>query len=55
MIGSVTENEEAEALAALNSLNIARLSEVISISTLFITRVERNFISYFDIFAMSQK
>jgi hypothetical protein len=43
----LTENEEAEALAALNRLDIARLNEVMTIFTRLIKCLKRNCISCF--------
>jgi hypothetical protein len=51
-IGFLNENREAEVLAALNRLDIARPNEVMIIFTRFLKCVEGNSISYFDIFLM---
>jgi hypothetical protein len=48
----LNENRETEALAALNSRDIARLNEVMVIFGRFINYVERNSISFFKIFLM---
>jgi hypothetical protein len=50
----LTENGKTEALAAPNRLDIARLIEIIAVSTRFIKCVEENCISFFDIFPMLQ-
>jgi hypothetical protein len=55
VIGFLTENGEMEALVALNCLDIARLNEIMVISTIFIKCVEGNSISYVDVFLMLQK
>jgi hypothetical protein len=52
MINFFTENEETEALVAVNRLDIARLNEVMAIFTRLIKYMEGTFISYFDFFAM---
>jgi hypothetical protein len=49
------ENQEKEALVALNCLGIARLTEAMDIFTRFIKCVKGNCISYFNIFLMLQK
>jgi hypothetical protein len=50
----LTENEETEALAVMNRLDIARPDKIMVIFTRFIKCVEGTFISYFDIFPMSE-
>jgi hypothetical protein len=51
----LTENEETEARAAPNLLDISRLNEVMVIFMGFIKHVEGNFSSYLDILPMLQK
>jgi hypothetical protein len=55
VIGFLNENREAEVLAALDRLDIARLNEGMVIFTRFIKCVEGNSISYSDIFPMLHK
>jgi hypothetical protein len=55
VIGFLNQNRETGVPPALNRLDITRQNEVMVIFTRFIKRVERNSISYFDIFSMFQK
>jgi hypothetical protein len=51
----MTENEENEAMAALNRLYVARLNEAMAVFSRFSKCVEGDFISHFNIFSMLQK
>jgi hypothetical protein len=55
MIGFSTENGELEDLTTLNSLDIAKLNELIVIVTWFIKCVEENCLSCFNILPIFHK
>jgi hypothetical protein len=53
--GFLKDKAETEAMAALNCLDVGRLSEIPAIFRRFVKSAEGNPVSYFDIFPLSQK